>query len=178
MNFTSKDKSLVILFKNCPGLRTKVSPKLSGCGNLSYHTQFGDVLFYQFLVQIGLSPAKSKTIVSVDVLDKYFADFLRGYFDGDGTSYSFYDSIFPRSYRFYVSFISASPPFMYWLQERLEKMIAARGHFSRYSNADYVQLKYAKKEAIILIKYMYYIKTTSLSQKEVFENYANYAHNR
>jgi len=62
INLTSKDKAQIVLFKKCLGLKTKVSPKYSGSGNLAYCTQFGDVLFYEFLLSIGLLPAKSKTI--------------------------------------------------------------------------------------------------------------------
>lgn len=69
IDFTSKDKDLVNLFKKCLRLDTKVSSKLSGSGNVAYHTQFGDVLFYDFLLSIGLTPAKSKTIGSITIPD-------------------------------------------------------------------------------------------------------------
>ena len=105
IDLTSKDKAQVLLFKKCLGLATKVGRKYSGAGNLSYHTQFGDVLFYRFLEGIGLTPAKSKTISSISIPRGYFLDFLRGYFDGDGSSYSYYDSVYKKSYRFYISFI-------------------------------------------------------------------------
>ena len=98
IDLTSKDKDQIISFKNCLGLRTKVSVKYSGNGNAAYHTQFGDVIFYQFLLGIGLSPAKSKTVAAVSVPDRYFFHFLRGYFDGDGCSYSYYDPKFKKSY--------------------------------------------------------------------------------
>lgn len=157
INLTSKDRAQIIQFKKCLGLKTKVGIKFSSNGNTAYQTQFGDVLFYQFLQKIGLTPAKSKTIASVSIPDEFFADFLRGYFDGDGTSYSFYDSLFPKSYRFYISFMSASPPFIEWLRERVQQLVGIKGHFSHsYRESNYIQLKYAKKEAIVLSGYMYY----------------------
>ena len=155
IDFTSKDYEQVATFKKCLKLETKISIKYSGIGNRYYRVQFSDVLFREFLMSIGLTPAKSKTIESVLIPDKYFGDFLRGYFDGDGTSYSFYDSVFPKSYRFYVSFISASPRFIQWLQEKIQTMIEIKGHFSRTLGKDYIQLKYAKKEAMIICDYMY-----------------------
>ena len=155
IDFTSKDYEQVATFKKCLKLKTKISIKHSGIGNSYYRVQFSDVLFREFLMSIGLTPTKSKTIVSVLVPDKYFSDFIRGYFDGDGTSYSFYDSIFPKSYRFYVSFVSASPKFIQWLQQKLQAVVGIKGHFSRSPGKDYIQLKYAKKEAIRICDYMY-----------------------
>src|SRR3989344_4420093 len=159
IDFTSKDYEQVATFKKCLTLKTKISIKHSGIGNRYYRVQFSDVLFREFLMSIGLTPAKSKTITSVLVPDKYFPDFLRGYFDGDGTSYSFYDSIFPKSYRFYVSFMSASSCFVQWLQNQLQTKIGIKGHFSRTLGKDYIQLKYAKKEAVLISRYMYQNKS-------------------
>ncbi len=156
IDLTSKDKAQIILFKKCLGLATKVGTKRSGSGDLAYCTQFGDVLFYQFLLDIGLTPAKSKTLAALKIPNEYFIDFLRGYFDGDGCSYSYYDPKFKKSYRFYISFISASPPFLDWLRGEIDARISIRGFINGYRNKSYVQLKYSKKEAIVLSQNMYY----------------------
>lgn len=156
VDLTSKDKAQVVLFEKCLGLTTKVSPKRSGAGNLTYHTQFGDVLFYQFLESIGLTPAKSKTISSILIPRKYFLDFLRGYFDGDGSSFSYYDSIYKKSYRFYISFTSASPKFFGWLRNEIRGSLNIKGFLSHNRNNAYVQLRFSKKEAIVLVNGIYY----------------------
>lgn len=160
IDFTSKDREQVEAFKRCLKLKVKIGIKHSGMGTAYYRIQFGDVLFRIFLESIGLFPAKSKTIVSVSVPDIYFSDFLRGYFDGDGTSYSYYDPIFPKSYRFYVSFMSASPVFIQWLRKRIEGLIQVKGHISIWSARNHVQLRYAKREAVLLCQYMYQGKGT------------------
>jgi hypothetical protein len=103
ISLTSKDREQVETFKKCLGIHTKISAKYSGGGKRAYHTQFGDVLFHQYLVSIGIGPAKSKTIGAVCVPDEYFRDFFRGYFDGDGSTYSYDDSMWKTSYRFYTS---------------------------------------------------------------------------
>lgn len=156
IDLTSVDKAQALLFRSCLGISTKVSRKRSGAGNLAYCIQFSDVLFYRFLMSIGLSPAKSKTISAVSIPDEYFPDFLRGYFDGDGSSYSFYDSVFEKSFRFYISFTSASPRFINWLRQAIKQKISANGHLGFNRNNPYVQLKYAKKEAVQICRYMYY----------------------
>ena len=123
---------------------------------MAYHTQFGDVLFYRFLNNIGIFPAKSNTIASIKVPDKYFIDFLRGYFDGDGSSYSYYDPEWKKSYRFYISFTSGSKKYLFWFQKKMLKLVKVRGYFSCNKNNSYIQLKYSKKEAVIISENMYY----------------------
>ena len=159
IDLTSKDKVQIMLFQKCLKITSKISSKYSGAGNRAYCCQFSDVLFYRFLLSIGLSPAKSKTISAVFVPDEYFIDFLRGYFDGDGSSVSHYDSIFKKSYRFYLSFTSASPVFVDWLRKMLRDALEVKGHIAYNRNNPYVQLKYSKKEAVIISKRMYYAET-------------------
>ena len=158
IDLTSKDRAQIVLFKKCLGLTTKVSAKNSSAGNKAYHTQFGDVLFYRFLESIGLTPAKSKTISSVLVPSQYFLDFLRGYFDGDGSSYSYYDPTYKKSYRFYISFTSASPTFFDWLRAEIDNVLGIHGYLGYNRNNPYVQLKFSKKETLLLAEGMYYAK--------------------
>jgi intein/homing endonuclease len=166
IDLTSKDRAQIVLFRKCLGLTTKVSRKNSGAGNQAYHTQFGDVLFYRFLESIGLTSAKSKTISFVLVPKKYFLDFLRGYFDGDGSSYSYYDPTYKKSYRFYISFTSASPKFFDWLRVEMNNVLDIKGYLGYNRNNPYVQLKYSKKEAIMLAKGMYYSKDLPCLQRK------------
>lgn len=156
ISLTSTDKAQISLFKKCLGIKTKTAKKYSGSGDMAYCTQFGDVLLYRFLLGIGLTPAKSKTLESVAVPDVYFMDFARGYFDGDGCSYSYYDPVFKNSYRFYISFTSASPIFVDWFRAKITRLLRIRGSVGGYTGKSYVQLRYAKKEAIVLAQGMYY----------------------
>jgi hypothetical protein len=156
IDFTSKDKAQVDLFKKCLRLQVKSCIKYSGSGTQAYCVQFGDVLFYRFLVGIGLTSAKSKTLSSIRIPQKYFFDFVRGYFDGDGCSYSYWDSQYKLSFRFYISFASASPLFIAWLRGKLSEELKIKGYVNGYPDRPYLQLKYAKKEAVVLSKKMYY----------------------
>jgi len=149
ISLTSKDRVQVDAFKKCLGLTNKVSTKFSGHGSSCFHVQFGDVLFYRFLMQIGLSPAKSNTLLSVDVPSAYFIDFLRGYFDGDGCSYSYQDPVWKNSYRFYISFTSGSESYIQWLRTMIAEHLGVKGYISRNKNYPYLQLKFAKKDAVI-----------------------------
>ncbi len=154
INFTSTDEELMMLFKNALQIDSKISIKYSGAGNPAYYLQFGDILFYRFLLKIGLTPAKSKTISALQIPRRYFRHFLRGYFDGDGCSVSYFDPIFPKSFRFYISFISASNSFFPWLQFELEQKVGVRGCIT-VTKRKHFQLKFSKAEALKLVQYMY-----------------------
>ena len=51
--FVSKDLQLIKVFKTCLGLTVKIAKKKSGFSkpSFAYWVQFGDVRFYQFLLQ-------------------------------------------------------------------------------------------------------------------------------
>ncbi|MDP2630473.1 MAG: hypothetical protein Q8P56_03635 [Candidatus Uhrbacteria bacterium] len=96
-------------FMKCIGVTHKISQKKSGyTKKLQTRVQFSDVLFYRFLVDAGLTPAKSKTIGSLVIPQKYFFDFLRGEFDGDGCFYSYFDPRWKSSFMYYLVFTTSS----------------------------------------------------------------------
>lgn len=168
MSLTTKDIQQARNFKKCLGITVKIGLKASGSSKEKkyYHVQFGDVNFYKFLESIGLSKAKSKTIGVVDIPTEYFFDYLRGCFDGDGCFYSYWDPRWRSSHMFYMEFISASKSHIDWLQKELEGKINIVGHITRGGKKICYQLKYAKKEAIVVIEKMYYNPTViCLSRK-------------
>ena len=158
MSLTTKDIEQAENFKKCLGISVKIGLKSGGVKKEKkyYHVQFGDVKFYRFLLSIGLTPAKSKTIGAVEIPDEYFFDFLRGCFDGDGCFYSYWDPRWKSSHMFYVEFISASRMHIKWLQKKLENKIGVVGYVSGKDTTSVIQLRYAKKEALAIINKMYY----------------------
>ena len=168
INLTSKDIGQIRTFKKCLGIKNKVGLKSSGFVKTKkyYNLQFGDILFYQFLLHTGLTPAKSKTLGELKIPDKYFADFLRGAFDGDGSFFSYWDKRWASSFMFYLEFISASPNYIKWLRARINSLYKLSGHLNKAFNARVYQLKYAKAEAEIIIKNIYYSpRVPKLSRK-------------
>ena len=61
-----------------------------------------DRSLYEWLFEIGLTPAKSLTLRPVSVPDEYFADFFRGCIDGDGTILIYTDRYHARKCERYV----------------------------------------------------------------------------
>jgi len=158
INFTSKDKELVLKFKKILKLTNKIGKKSRDGNKIKKYfvIQFGDVNFYKFLLSIGLMPAKTKILKSLKIPKRYFFDFLRGHFDGDGSFYSYWDKRWKSSFMFYTTFCSASKNHIIWLKKMLLKILKIKGHITHPKFKSTYQLKYAKKESIFLIKRLYY----------------------
>lgn len=155
IDFTSKDIELVRTFKSCLDLESKIGKKTSGFSKKKYYRiQFSHVKFYNWLKDIGLTANKSKTISFLKISNKYFADFVRGHYDGDGGSYGYWDSRWPNSFMFYTNFASASEKHIRWLRLNIEKFFRIKGHISKSRNL-YI-LRFAKKESKTLYEKIYY----------------------
>ena len=105
----------------------------------------------------------------LNIPDKYFFDFLRGSFDGDGCFYSYWDSRWRSSHMFYLTFSSASKKHISWLREEIYSRLLIKGHISKSKHQGSIyNLRYAKKEALEIIKKMYYNhRVVSLSRKRL-----------
>ena len=168
--FTSKDLELIHKFQESLKTNFHIGRKSSSFQNYKkyYVVQIGDVLFYRFLLSIGLMPRKTKIIEVVKIPDKYFFDFLRGHFDGDGSFYSYWDPRWRSSYMFYTVFISASKKHIDWLREMIFNFIRIKGHITKSTNDSTYQLKYAKSESLKLLQKLYYNKKViCLSRKRI-----------
>jgi hypothetical protein len=157
--FTSKDIEQIKNFTQALGLQsisigyTKCSDKY-GSRTIT-RVQFGDVLFYQFLLKIGLMSNKSKVIGEVKVPGEYFFDFLRGVFDGDGCTHSYFDPRWKSSFMFYTIFTSSSLAHILWLQKSIRVGLQIKGHITGNGIRSAYQLKYAKADSLKLLPKMY-----------------------
>lgn len=159
INLTSKDEEQIRNFLHCIDLpHFHVGRKGSGLGmeKKYFQVQIGDVVFYKFLNEIGVTPNKSKTVGAIKIPDEYFFDFCRGLHDGDGAFYSYWDPRWHSSYMFYTVFSSASAKHIFWLQEKINKLIGIVGHITTTGKTPMTTLKYAKNESLILLPEIYY----------------------
>ncbi len=159
IDFTSKDMQLIKTFKNCLNLKNKIGLKTSSFSpdKKYFHVQFGDVIFYKWLLEIGLGPHKSKTLKEIKIPDKYFFDFLRGHFDGDGCCYSYWDKRWNSSFMFYISFISASREHILWLKNKIEKLTKIKTDIRAEKGLMY-GLRFAKTNSKVILRKIYYKK--------------------
>lgn len=160
--FTSKDRELMDLFQASLGFEGHIGRKSSGTVKEKKYfvTQFSDVLFYKFLLSIGLMPNKSKILGKIEIPQKYFFSFLRGSFDGDGCTYAYFDPRWKSSFMFYTVFVSASKEHILWLQDEIFKRLNINGHITKGTKRVFFQLKYAKGESLLLLRAMYPNKRT------------------
>ena len=71
------------------------------------------------------------------------------------------DPRWANSHMFYVSFASASRDFTEWLQKQLINIIGIHGHIAiakHETKHTMYQLRFAKKESLVLIEKMFYNK--------------------
>lgn len=167
LSLVSKDYNLLKVARDCLGIDNAIRPHKGGLGHDIYHLQWGDRNFYDWLLGIGLLPAKSLRLGRLTIPDDYLADFMRGCIDGDGTILAYTDryNIYKgKSYsneRLLIKLVSASQIFMEWLQQSIARVTGAQGALilakTRYPNyAPLWILKYAKHESIRLLRWMYY----------------------
>lgn len=116
LDLTSVDLDQLHNFCRAFGRDIRISSKQNSSSTPAYRVQFSDVAFYDFLLRAGLTPAKSHSIGSLSVPIKYYPDFLRGLFDGDGTTYGYHDTRWKSSFMFYISFAGASRRFLEYIQ--------------------------------------------------------------
>jgi len=175
VSITSKDLDLLETVRACLGLRTEMSPVKGGYGTTCYRVQWSDCRFYRWLLGIGLTPAKSLTLGPLDIPDEYFADFLRGCIDGDGSIVTYVDRYnTPKSpayvyTRLFVSIVSASPRFVEWMQTRVRSLRGLSGSLMIRRSAgrrDMWCLRYAKRESLAVLRWIYYApELASLGRK-------------
>jgi len=167
----SSDFQLLKTFKECLDLKNKISETSKydrWCKKPAYRVQFSNVQLYGWLLKIGLFPAKTYTIGSLSIPDKYFPDFLRGHLDGDGSVWSYKDkwNTFKNPKyiytRLWVRFRSASKIHIFWLRRKIIELISIKGHLWEQKplnpnrNVSVWEIKFAKNDSIKLLSWMYY----------------------
>lgn len=154
----SSDKEILEKIKIVMGSEhtiVKIAPKaivLRGKRYVSkekYMLRIGSCEIYTDLVDLGITPRKSKTIKLPAVPVDFAAYFIKGYLDGDGCI-----SCDDANKRLTVTFTSGSKLFL----EELSKMInccLGLKHHDVFSNNGAFQIKYSTQEAMRLLSYVY-----------------------
>lgn len=164
INLRSSEVNLLNTFKRCLNLKNKIGYTK---GQRGYRVQFGNVQFYNWLLKIGLFPAKTYTIGEIKIPDEYFRDFLRGHLDGDGSittymdRYNIYRGHIYTNQRIFIRFTSASNNHIRWLYGKINQNSGAKGAFiykppATPNRVPMWDIKFAKKESIKLLKWIYY----------------------
>ena len=86
-NITSVDLEHLYKIKKVLESEHKISEKLGGSNNSAYQIQIRNSVLANDLMKLGVSPRKTYNLGPIKAPDKYFPDFVRGFFDGDGSVY-------------------------------------------------------------------------------------------
>jgi len=105
-------------------------------------------------LSIRLTHAKSKTVKDLDIPNNYFADFLRGCIDGDGSIGAFKhpESKHPQ---LRIRLYSASVPFLQWIKKEVLYNTKIKTGWIEEKEGINV-LAYAKEDSIKLLNFVYY----------------------
>lgn len=170
INLTSKDIDQIKTFIKLLRLKNKIGLKYSSyTGEKKYYqVQFGNIKLYRFLMDIGLTPNKTKILGALKIPDLLLADFLRGHLDGDGYTYSYFDPRWKNSFMLYTGFISASKKHLEWIRERIYSLYGIDGKLRFQGKSTYC-LKYAKKSSVLLLRKLYYKKGLPALKRKRFK---------
>ena len=151
------DKGLLYKIKECVGAEHKISERI-GKGNHKnlYRLQIGSFEMCNDLRKLGYCENKTKSLSIPKIPKKYFPDFVRGYFDGDGNVWvGFLNKKRPKPNLFISSvFTSCSLPFLEVLKNKLKVDGLMGGSFIK-GRGDYYRLSYSMNDALKLYYFMY-----------------------
>jgi hypothetical protein len=177
VSFVSKDRDLVETLRRCLGVTTAARPLRTPRGETHYRVQWGDRRLYDWLLEVGLTPAKSLTLGPLAVPDQFFADFFRGCIDGDGSVKVYTDrhhTAKKEHYvyeRLYVEIVSASRAFIEWLQAVVARLTGVAGSVTvtqRRLHNPLWKISYAKAQSLRVLPWMYHAPDVpSLERKRV-----------
>lgn len=154
IDLTSTDIDQLQNFSRAIDRDLPISEKSNTSTRTAYRVQFSDVSLYDFLTKAGLTPAKSLTIGRLEIPTEYYSHFLRGVFDGDGTTYAYNDPRWPSSFLYYISFTGASLPFLQYLCSTNSILFSTWGRSIVTGNRAF-RLQYAKRDSYLLYHAMY-----------------------
>ena len=156
VTITAKDRRYLMQLRKMLGLKTKIARKRGGFGDtIGHDLNIGRKIFYNRLLEIGLTPRKSLTLGSLRVPPEEFQDFLRGVIDGDGSIRSWMHPTNGRE-QWSLRIVSASKPFVRWISDTIGFLWNVTGKIhkeparSERHHPKYI-LKYGKLAAKVIL---------------------------
>lgn len=151
------DGELLYKIKNCIKSEHKISKRIGkGSKKDSYRLQIGSFEMCDDLRRLGFKENKTKSMVIPHVPKKYFPDFVRGYFDGDGNVWVglIHKERSKQSFSISCSFTSCSSDFLFILRARLKNLGLINGTIRKYKD-NYYRLTYSILSSLKLYYFMY-----------------------
>lgn len=139
-----------------------------------YRIQIGNKEMCNDLRSLGVSENKTSTMGLPKIPKKYFGDFVRGYFDGDGHVWvgEIHKKRKTKHLTLQTGFTSCSFNFLNKLRHSLKDFGLADGSF--YAQKNYFRLNYSMKNSLLLYEIMYNSSNNNLflfRKKVIFESF-------
>ncbi len=174
IDFVITDLSLLKDIRTAFSSNHKIKARFDGYLNVKtrYRLQIGSKKIFQDLLGLGLTPKKTFRMKLPLIPPKFFNDFVRGYFDGDGNVWfgtTHKDRKTPNL-ALRTSFTSGNQKFLESLSNELNKQLGIGGSLIFRQKA--YRLTYSTSGSLFLYKFMYNNAGLLLSRKKVvFERY-------
>lgn len=171
VTFSGKDRDIFI--EICQSLNSNHPIRLTNNEDNCYFISFCSKKLYDDLIKLGGLRRKSKIIDFPNVPKKFLPDFIRGYFDGDGSVF-FVEYVRTKDKRrtreLRTNFTSGSPNFLESLMKVLHSEIGLPlKKLGVYNEGSSLKLGYGMKDSDTLLNYMYYKDfPIGLSRKAIF----------
>ena len=122
----------------------------------SYRLQIGSAEMCNDLRKLGFNARKTKSLTVPNIPKKYFSNFTRGYFDGDGNVWSGYvhKERKTKLLALRIVFTSCSKKFLDSFMHRLKKFDIINGVLSK-GRGNYYRLTYSIHNALKIYDFMY-----------------------
>ncbi|MDI6734382.1 MAG: LAGLIDADG family homing endonuclease [Patescibacteria group bacterium] len=170
INITSKEIDSLQNVKNALKINNKIGRKARAHEKRKKYfvLQIGDIRFYRYLLNIGLTQRKSLSLKELQVPNDYFLDFLRGVIDGDGSISTWLHRTNGNT-QWSLRIVSGSSIFLQWLKTKTEQLLPVKGKLYGYkypskNNLLYI-LKFGKFPAKLILKQCYYKGCVALRRK-------------
>ena len=178
IEFQITDRDLLIKIRKALGSEHKITTrKRNRNWKTIYRLQLGSKEIFDDLLILGMLPRKSKIISLPKIPDKYFAHFLRGYFDGDG-------NVVVAKYRrasrknklcktILSGFTSGSRIFLERMHHKTKKLAGISGGSLYFHGRGYC-LFFSVRDSLALYNFMYNGSEGDLflaRKKKIFEKY-------
>jgi intein-encoded DNA endonuclease-like protein len=177
------DKKLLQSIKKAIQSEHKISTKLPSKNkpneSILYRLQVGSIEMCDDLRSLGFSEKKTKNLVIPNMPQKYFRDFVRGYFDGDGNVWmgDMHKKRKTKTKVIFVAFTSCTVEFLKELHSKLNLLGFKGGCIYRSKKGEFCRLQLSTLNALKLYNFMYNRNTKDFlglylyRKKKVFEKF-------
>ena len=178
ISFYSADLILLKSIKKVLDSEHKITKRKSKNPN-NYSIQIGSKEMYSDLIKLGLKEKKTYRMDFPKMKKKYFNDFLRGYFDGDGNVWvgEIHKERKTSHQTIRISFTSCSFEFLKSLQDNIFKIIKNSGSLIK-GKGNYYRLTYSSQGSFNLYEIMYNKSQSPLFLKRKKMIFAKYFKNK